>query len=137
MGLVRAVIWVPFLVALWSCAGSKQSENAPAPVGVAAAPAPAAAPEQVVLTDANGLTIYYFDLDKLSRSTCVDECSAFWFPLRPQPGVSGSNFTVITRADGTPQVAYKGRPLYTYHRDKQPGDMKGDGQRGRWHALRY
>ena len=135
MRLLRVMICLSVLVALWSCESAKRPVQATGPAVVAAVPA--VAPKQVVVTDANGVTVYYFDLDQPDQSTCVDECGAYWFPVRPQPALNGNNFTVFTRSDGTQQLAYRGRPLYTYHRDKNPGDIKGDGQRGRWHALRY
>lgn len=131
MDLRRSVICVLLLVPLWSCAGVKQPDKSGAPTVVAATP------EQLLVTDANGMTVYYFDLDKPNQSTCVDECSTYWFPVKPHGNLSSGKFSVFTRSDGAQQVAYDGRPLYTYHRDRKPGDMKGDGQRGRWHALRY
>jgi predicted lipoprotein with Yx(FWY)xxD motif len=34
------------------------------------------------------------------------------------------------------QLTFQGWPLYTFHRDKKPGDAKGDGQQGVWHVLK-
>src|SRR5665647_912872 len=34
---------------------------------------------------------------------------------------------VVARDDGAKQVAYKGKPLYTWKNDKKPGDITGDG----------
>ena len=44
---------------------------------------------------------------------------------------------MIARTDGSPQLAYDGRPLYTFVNDKKPGDKKGDDKKGEWHALYY
>ena len=94
-----------------------------------------AAPGAVIMTDAAGKTLYYFDMDTKNKSACNNECAQYWPPLRPSPQVAQSpNFTVIKRSDGSEQVAYKGKPLYTYQRDK-PGETRGDGQRGVWHVL--
>ena len=49
----------------------------------------------------------------------------------------GGKFSVITRKDGTQQLAYDRRPLYTFKYDQMPGDKKGDGKQGEWHALYY
>ena len=123
------------LLAITGCA----SDEAKKPKAVTAAPAvPARPPEQIVVTDANGMTVYYFIKDGPNKSQCNDECSSkYWFPVRPQSGLAGDSFKVIKRDDGTEQLAFEGRPLYTYYRDSKPGDMKGDGQRGRWFALRF
>lgn len=34
------------------------------------------------------------------------------------------------------QATYKGHPLYTYAGDTAPGQVKGNGLGGVWHALR-
>lgn len=38
--------------------------------------------------------------------------------------------------DGTMQWAYDGKPLYTYAKDKQPGDTTGDTLMGVWHVAK-
>ena len=43
---------------------------------------------------------------------------------------------VTRRKGGTRQWAYEGKPLYTWHRDKKPGETKGDGFKGVWHAAK-
>jgi len=44
--------------------------------------------------------------------------------------------TVHTRADGSMQWGWNGRPLYYFAGDAKPGDAVGDGQGGVWHAVR-
>jgi len=89
------------------------------------------------LTDAQGMTLYVFKKDTPNTSTCTGGCAALWPPFAASPpltlpaGVGGALGT-ITRADGTPQVTYDGRPLYHYAGDKQPGDTKGQGIGGVW-----
>ena len=41
----------------------------------------------------------------------------------------------MKRPDGTTQVTYAGFPLYRYSGDKKPGDVKGQGFQGVWHAV--
>jgi predicted lipoprotein with Yx(FWY)xxD motif len=45
------------------------------------------------------------------------------------------DWSVIRRGDGTPQWAYKGRPLYTFIKDTKAGDTNGDGVGGHWHVV--
>jgi predicted lipoprotein with Yx(FWY)xxD motif len=130
---------------LWSC-GSSDDDDRPSTSSAEAqvatnppAPATTVPPEeQVVVTDSNGMTIYYHDRDKPNESRCNNRCAQFWFPVRPAPQFAGApGFGVITRLDGTQQVTFQGRPLYTFHKDSEPGDTRGDGNQNIWHALRY
>ncbi len=41
-------------------------------------------------------------------------------------------FSLVTRDDGTKQVAYNGSPLYRYTPDKAPGDTNGQGVGNVW-----
>jgi Secreted repeat of unknown function len=45
-------------------------------------------------------------------------------------------FGTISRAGGVLQATYKGHPLYLYAGDTAPGQVKGNGLGGVWHALR-
>jgi predicted lipoprotein with Yx(FWY)xxD motif len=48
---------------------------------------------------------------------------------------SSSDWTVITREDGSKQWAYKGKPLYLWIKDQKPGDKTGDGVNKVWHIV--
>jgi predicted lipoprotein with Yx(FWY)xxD motif len=53
------------------------------------------------------------------------------------PGLRGKLGTV-TRPDGTTQLTYNDKPLYTFVQDTQPGDANGDGFTdlgGTWHVV--
>ncbi|HLZ69159.1 MAG TPA: hypothetical protein VKV26_04535 [Dehalococcoidia bacterium] len=95
-----------------------------------------------VLTGTDGKTLYVFDRDTSSESNCNGACSTTWPPLvlasgnPTAPAGVGGAFTVITRQDGSHQVSYNGHPLYFYAPDAQPGDTKGDGVGGVWHAAK-
>jgi hypothetical protein len=39
-------------------------------------------------------------------------------------------------SDGTLQLADEGQPLYTYAKDKKPGDVKGDNVGKVWHVAK-
>jgi predicted lipoprotein with Yx(FWY)xxD motif len=94
-----------------------------------------------VLTNAKGLTLYWFAPDTSSRSVCNGSCAAYWPPVlgRPAagPGVTGKLAT-IKRSDGKLQATYNGHPLYTYIGDSRPGQANGNNLNlngGLWHEV--
>ena len=96
---------------------------------------------QTVLTNAAGLTLYWFVPDTSAKSNCNGSCATYWPPVKG-PATAGSGVTgtlgTITRSDGSTQATYDGHPLYTYVADKSPGDAKGNGLNvsgGVWHEM--
>jgi predicted lipoprotein with Yx(FWY)xxD motif len=89
------------------------------------------------LVDAKGMTLYTFDKDSAGKSACNGPCAANWPPLQADAAVPApAGYSVVTRDDGTKQWAYKGKPLYTWIKDKKPGDITGDGfLNGAWHVA--
>lgn len=70
-------------------------------------------------------------------------CSV-WPPVTTScsPTVAGAahsaDLATITRSDGTTQITYKGHPLYFFARDKDSGDIYGQGVKGfgaDWYVL--
>ena len=94
-----------------------------------------------VLTDAKGMTLYTFDMDKTpGKSVCNDKCAQFWAPaMASGMAKSVGDFTVITRDDGSKQWAWKDKPLYGFTKDMKPGDTTGNdvGPNGThiWHCA--
>jgi predicted lipoprotein with Yx(FWY)xxD motif len=95
-----------------------------------------------VLTNAKGLTLYWFAPDSPAASRCTGSCAVYWPPVtgtpKAGPGVAGKLGT-ITRPDGTAQATYDGHPLYTYIGDSAPGQAKGnklDLNGGYWYEVR-
>ena len=91
-----------------------------------------------VYGDGNGLTLYTSDKDtEPGKSACIDECAKAWSPvLAPANAKTSGNWSVVRRAEGKRQWAFKGKPTYTFTGDRQVGDAKGravDG--GAWHPL--
>jgi predicted lipoprotein with Yx(FWY)xxD motif len=83
------------------------------------------------LTDPEGMTLYIFTNDEMGSgaSVCNDDCAANWPPFFGEgatlpDGVPGE-LTVITRDDGSEQLAYNGMPLYFWVKDAAPGDTTG------------
>ncbi len=60
------------------------------------------------------------------KSGCDAECLREWYPT-PAPALARDNgdWSVLTRADGTKQWAFKGQPLYASHSDRRAGDLRG------------
>ncbi len=93
---------------------------------------------KMVLTDANGMTLYTFDKDTKGdgKSVCNGDCAVKWPPLFADDSAEAAgDFTIVTRDDGTKMWAYKGWPLYYWYEDMAAGDTKGDGVGGVWHLA--
>jgi predicted lipoprotein with Yx(FWY)xxD motif len=91
--------------------------------------------------NASGFTVYVFDADlkQANASTCNTGCSGVWPPVTPPSGTLPANWTSFQRQDGTKQLAYKTRALYTYTGDTAAGNANGDGINafgGIWHVAR-
>jgi predicted lipoprotein with Yx(FWY)xxD motif len=120
------------------------------PVATTAAPKPTVATASsatlgTIMVDATGRTLYTFDKDSGTTSSCTGNCAATWPALvlpsgttTPVAGTGLNGLTVAARPDDATkmQVAWNGKPLYTYAADTAPGDTKGDGVGGIWHVAK-
>ncbi|WP_130903516.1 MULTISPECIES: hypothetical protein [unclassified Pseudomonas] len=89
-----------------------------------------------MMVDHNGMTLYTFDKDSGGKSMCNDECAKNWPPMMAPAGATAEGkWSVIKRDDGKMQYAYDGKPLYTFVKDKKPGDMTGDKMKDVWHVV--
>jgi len=91
-----------------------------------------------ILTSSYGKTMYTFDKDQTGsgKSECVSTCADNWPPVYVEPGIKLSgDFSSITRANGQKQLTYKGKPLYFYVKDKNPGDKTGDNVNNVWRVV--
>ena len=84
------------------------------------------------LVDSQGRTLYLFEKDKGTMSTCSGACASSW-PLaatsgNPKAG-SGVDAALLktTRSGGVTQLIYAGHPLYRYAGDQAAGDTNGEG----------
>jgi predicted lipoprotein with Yx(FWY)xxD motif len=84
------------------------------------------------------MTLYTFAKDSKGKSACNGKCAQNWPPLMATAGEKGGKgYSTIKRDDGKIQWAYKGKPLYTWVKDKKPGDITGDGVlKGAWHIAK-
>jgi predicted lipoprotein with Yx(FWY)xxD motif len=88
------------------------------------------------LVDGKGMTLYVYDKDAAGKSNCNGKCATNWPPLMSAADAKASgDWSIVTRADGGKQWAYKGKPLYTWAKDKTPGDVTGDGVNNVWHIA--
>jgi predicted lipoprotein with Yx(FWY)xxD motif len=93
-----------------------------------------------VLTNAQGMVLYWFAPDTSTKSACTGSCLKYW-PLVPGPatastGIHGTLGMITT--NGVQQATYLGHPLYTYVADTSPGMDKGNGlslSGGLWWAM--
>ena len=91
-----------------------------------------------ILTNAQGMTLYYFKPDTATTSACTGACASNWPPLVFT--ISGSpasanalpgTLSVVADANGQ-QVEYNGHLLYRFSGDTAPGQTHGEGIKGIW-----
>jgi predicted lipoprotein with Yx(FWY)xxD motif len=132
----RALMTLLLPLALAACGG------AAAGYGGGAAPSSQSGPATIsvgssslgqILIGANGKTLYLFEADTSTQSTCSGACAQAWPPLttmgapKAADTTSSSLLGTTMRSDGTTQVTYSGHPLYYFISDTKPGDINGEG----------
>jgi predicted lipoprotein with Yx(FWY)xxD motif len=90
-----------------------------------------------MLVDSKGMTVYTFDKDTANsgKSACTGACAATWMPVMAGDAPLSPPYSAIMREDGSKQLAYKGKPLYTFAKDKKAGDKAGDKFKDIWHVV--
>lgn len=97
-----------------------------------------------VLTNTQGMTLYRFVPDKRNKSACMGTCAKIWPPylvasgrklIKPK-GLPGKLGLIHRPGTKLEQVTYKGMPLYTFLRDKKPGQTFGQGIQKVWYVIR-
>ncbi|MER5280831.1 hypothetical protein ABT025_34565 [Streptomyces sp. NPDC002809] len=106
--------------------------------------AAASSPLGTILVDGEGRTLYLWEADTSSKSTCNGDCATAWPPVtvtgKPVAGkgAKASLLGTTTRDDGRKEVTYNGHPLYRYAGDTSAGDTNGQGSNGfgaAWYVL--
>ncbi len=146
MRSLRIIAATAGVLALAAC-GSSETQSGSAP---ATADTTVAVGNSNALTDANGRTLYFTDQDSTSKLACVSNaCMRFWTPLTVTgdqaptgPDQVSGKLSTTKRPEGTMQVTYDGKPLYTFSLDKTAGQVNGngltdefDGTSFTWHAI--
>ncbi len=96
---------------------------------------------ETILTNTKGMTLYYYDPDTASKTSCTGGCAQNWPPLlfaatgnpAATPKLSGE-LEVYPNANGK-QIIYNDHPLYTYAGDTAAGQTNGEGLGGKWHVA--
>lgn len=97
-----------------------------------------------ILVNDKNLTLYLFQADTSTTSTCTGACAKLWPPLlvNGTPSVAGgvnkSKLGTSKRSDGGTQVTYDGHPLYRFAADTSPGNVRGQGLNNfgaKWYVL--
>ncbi len=97
--------------------------------------------KETVLTDSQGMTLYYDSHDTAHKVTCTGGCAKYWPPLLLASGSPTGPADIqggLTTFDGPlgRQVEFRGHPLYLFVRDKKPGQATGEGLANhRWHVA--
>ena len=120
-----------------ACKKSSTSEGTNQPPAVTGLQLSTNAKFGTIITDNNGMAVYFFSKDAAGASTCVDACAVTWPPFYKEnptlgTGLAAADFVVITRTDGSKQTTYKGWPLYRFANDKAAGDTNGDAVGNLW-----
>ncbi len=99
-----------------------------------------------ILATPSGRTLYDFTPDRPTSSSCTSGlCVTLWPPLltttttpKVATGLDQSLVSTIRRPDGRLQIAYAGRPLYSWKGDTTPGMITGQAilnVGGYWYVL--
>jgi predicted lipoprotein with Yx(FWY)xxD motif len=83
-----------------------------------------------VLVTAKGFALYQWHQEKKNQIKCAGACAKAWPPLLVPTGttvakhISGAMgmFGVIMRPDGTHQLTYQHKALYSFNGDTKPGE---------------
>jgi predicted lipoprotein with Yx(FWY)xxD motif len=97
-----------------------------------------------VLVDTSGKTMYFTDSEQTGMIRCTADCVSLWFPVpapSPLPGdVPG--LSTVKRPDGSSQLAWQSKPLYTFKLDTADKPASGhnakdnfSGMDFTWHAA--
>jgi predicted lipoprotein with Yx(FWY)xxD motif len=137
---IFAIAILPVLaLGLAACGGGSSNNSDPNTTGGGSAAGQTVATKSIpgsgnVLVDSSGMALYTNNMDSGSKIACANGCTAFWIPLTApsggQPTAADSNVQAqlgtTKRPDGTTQVTFGGKPLYTFVQDSS-GKVTGNG----------
>jgi predicted lipoprotein with Yx(FWY)xxD motif len=151
--VVAALLAVPLVAGCGSSSSSDTSTSPSSSAGTGSGSQEESGAETVktastdlgtFLVDGEGKTLYLFEQDRTSKSTCNGACLEDWPAVTtdgaPQAGdgVTAAMLGTSRRGDGTSQVTYAGHPLYYFAGDSSTGDTNGqevDAYGAEWYVL--
>ena len=145
--LMIALAAVVAVLALAACGGAGSDSGASSPgADTATVSVEELGDSGRVLVDSAGKALYAADEEADSSVVCTGACTSFWMPLTihgraPSGNSLPGELGVVERGDGTRQVTFDGKRLYTFVED-EPGEVTGDGfsdafdgQQFTWHVV--
>jgi predicted lipoprotein with Yx(FWY)xxD motif len=146
-----ALAAVVAVLALAACGGAGRDSSDSSPAAQSGDDTATVSVEELgnsgrVLVDSAGNALYAADEEADSSVVCTGACTSFWIPLTIDGGAPSGNslpseLAVVERGDGTRQVTFDGKRLYTFIED-EPGEVTGDGfsdafdgQQFTWHVV--
>lgn len=94
-----------------------------------------------VLTNSQGLTLYYLSSESATTLHCSASCLTIWPPVLAPNGApavpmgAAGTIGVLSGDTTRPQVTYNGHPVYTFSGDHAAGDVNGEGVKGVWFVV--
>lgn len=92
------------------------------------------------LTDAKGMTLYWFKKDAMHQSACAGDCLEKWpiyyrETVAAGSGLDAGDFGTFKRDDGRMQTTFRGYPLYYFFKDQTAGDTAGQAVKEVWFVI--
>jgi predicted lipoprotein with Yx(FWY)xxD motif len=88
-----------------------------------------------LLVNSEGYSVYASDQDAPDKSNCRGSCEQSWAPVKaPALAQSGGEWSIVERAPGVRQWAFRKKPLYTHTRDTTLYSQLGSDVPG-WHNV--
>lgn len=93
------------------------------------------------LADSDSMALYYFKNDEPGKSNATGDVLESWPAFTAEEfevpaGFDEDDFDTIEREDtGEEQVTYKEYPLYYFTKDKEKGDVNGEGVKDVWSIV--
>ncbi len=80
---------------------------------------------RLVVND-KGYSIYTWDRDQANKSNCTGDCARIWIPaIAPASASPQGEWTIVQRAPGVRQWAFRKKPVYTFSEDVSRESLNG------------
>jgi predicted lipoprotein with Yx(FWY)xxD motif len=134
IGLVFIAGILGVLGSMWGIASPSNAQNSTTAARLAVVKSvPNRTLGTMLLVNRRGKTLYHLSVERHGKFICTNSsCLSLWSPLlipRRTTPTGVASLATVKRPDGHLQVTYKGAPLYSFTRDKKPGDLRGNGFR--------